>query len=86
MATPPLAAFTREQIEEVFPKPAIREVAFEIRFPPRLRVNAELWKFQDHLAEEYPNPDSEGILLPPSTVPVNVSVFQNPSAGLSAAI
>jgi len=76
-----LHAFTNEQLEEVFPNPAVREVAFEIRFPPRLRVNAELWRFQDHLAEEYPNPDSEAVLMPPSAAPINVSVFQSPATG-----
>jgi hypothetical protein len=34
-----IESFPKEALDEVFPRPSIREVAFEIRFAPRLRVN-----------------------------------------------
>jgi uncharacterized protein (TIGR04255 family) len=74
-----LETFTGQEMDEVFPLPPIREVAFEIRFAPRLRVNAELWKLQDRLVEEYPTVSTESVLQPNGTV-LNVNVFQNPSA------
>jgi uncharacterized protein (TIGR04255 family) len=73
--------FTQEALDEVFPLPAIREVAFEVRFAPRLRVNAELWKLQDQLVDEYPNTGTEAVIMQPGAGVLNVSVFQNPSAG-----
>lgn len=72
--------FTKAELDEVFPKPAIREVAFEIRFPTRLRVNAELWKLQDEIVSHYPIVTSESALLAGSS-PLSVSVFQNPASG-----
>ena len=71
-----LHSFTEAQLNEVFARPAIREVAFEIRFAPRLRVAAELWKLQDQLAEEYPNVGSESAFQPGGAV-LNVNVLQN---------
>jgi hypothetical protein len=44
-----IESFSKEALDEVFPRPSIREVSFEIRFAPRLRVNAELWKIQDEV-------------------------------------
>ncbi len=73
--------FTQDALDEVFPRPAIREVAFEIRFAPRLRVNAELWRLQDQLVEDYPGIGSESVFLHPGAGVINVSVFQNPSTG-----
>lgn len=72
--------FPQNVLDEVFPHPPIREVAFEIRFAPRLRINAELWKLQDAIVGEYPTVGSEGMLAPSGgMVPVNV--FQNHSVG-----
>jgi len=76
-----LEVFRKEELDEVFSHPPIREVAFEIRFAPRLRVNAELWRLQDELVEEYPNVGTEQILFQPGGPMLNVSVFQNPAAG-----
>src|SRR5258708_1440420 len=39
--------FPKPKLDGVFRLPPLREVAFEIRFSPRLRVNAELWKIQE---------------------------------------
>lgn len=75
-----MARFSQEALEEVFPRPGIREVAFEIRFATRLRVNAELWKLQDQLVDEYPTTTTESIVQPGIGV-LNLSVFQNPTAG-----
>jgi uncharacterized protein (TIGR04255 family) len=72
-------SFTPQELDEVFPHPALREVAFEIRFTPRFRVNAELWKLQDQLAEQYPNVGTESVLQPNGTI-LNVNVFQNPTS------
>jgi len=71
--------FPQHELDEVFARPPLREVAFEIRFAPRLRVNAELWKIQDEIVEEYPAlsmeqaPQASGTLMP-------INVFQNPNA------
>ena len=45
---------TKAELEELFPHPSVREVAFEIRFAPRLRIAPEVWRIQDSLAESYP--------------------------------
>ena len=75
-----LETFTKQQIDEVFSHPAIREVAFEIRFAARLRVNAELWKLQDQLVEQYPNTGTESAMQPNAAI-LTVNVFQNALAG-----
>lgn len=72
--------FTKQELDEVFPHPAIREVSFEIRFPPRLRVNAELWKLQDRLVDQYPNVSTEPVFIQPGSV-LNLAVFHNPATG-----
>lgn len=72
--------FTKEELDEVFPHAAVREVSFEIRFPPRLRINAELWKLQDRLVEQYPNVNTESVFVQPGG-PLSHSVFQNPGTG-----
>lgn len=77
--TQELDSFTPQELAEVFPRPALREVAFEIRFTPRLRVNAELWKLQDQLADQYPNVGTESVLQPNGVI-INVNVFQNPAS------
>ncbi len=48
-------SFTKFEIDEEFPANPIREVDFEIRFTPRLRVPPELWRFQEDLEAEYPD-------------------------------
>ncbi len=47
------------ELQEVFTKPAVREVACEVRYTPRLRINTEIWRVQDRLAEEYPQVGEE---------------------------
>jgi uncharacterized protein (TIGR04255 family) len=74
------SSFTTEELNEVFLRPAIREVAFEIRFAPRLRVGAELWRLQDQLAEEYPAVGTEAVFQPGGGM-LSVNVFQNPTSG-----
>jgi uncharacterized protein (TIGR04255 family) len=71
--------FPKEALDEVFPRPPLREVAFEIRFAPRLRVNAELWKIQDEVVDEYPNVGTESLLQPGGSM-LTVNIFQNPGA------
>jgi uncharacterized protein (TIGR04255 family) len=72
-------SFLKEALDEVFPRPSIREVAFEIRFAPRLRISAELWKIQDAVVDQYPIVGSEQALQPNGTI-LMVNVFQNPTA------
>ena len=55
---------SQAEIDEVFRKPAVREVACEIRFAPRLRIMPEIWRLQDRLAESYPQIGEERITLP----------------------
>jgi uncharacterized protein (TIGR04255 family) len=68
---------TAEELEEVFPESPLREVDFEIRFSPRLRVPAEIWQLQDKLVSDYPEVGKESTLQPGGVV--DVSVFQNRS-------
>jgi uncharacterized protein (TIGR04255 family) len=70
---------TEKELDEVFPRPPIREVAFEIRFSPRLRVNAEIWRLQDRLVDEYSTVSTESLIQPTGMLPVQV--FQNIEAG-----
>jgi len=67
------------EIEEVFRKPAVREVACEVRFAPRLRVIPEIWRVQEKLAEEYPQIAEEVVSLAGAR-PVHIYVFANPTA------
>jgi len=76
---PVTRAFHQQDLDEVFPNPPLREVAFEIRFATRLRVNAELWKIQDEIVNEYPTLAIEQALQPTGTV-LPINVFQNPNA------
>lgn len=75
-----LEAFTKEELEEVFDHPPIREVDFEIRFSPRLRVAAELWRLQEQLVEKYPAVSTESAFQPTGSV-LSINVFQNPLVG-----
>ncbi len=68
--------FTNKELGEVFPANPIREVDFEIRFTPRLRVQAEMWRFQESVVADYPDVGLESALLP-SGATLNVTVFQN---------
>lgn len=60
---------SEEELQEIFKKPAVREVACEVRFAPRLRIVPEVWRIQDKLAESYPQvgeetvPQTDGRLL-----------------------
>lgn len=70
--------FTTEELSEVFPNSPLREVAFEVRFTPRLRVPAELWRLQDQLVNEYPEVGKESSLQANANV-LEIAVFQNRS-------
>lgn len=71
---------TKDALDEVFPFTPLREVDFEIRFSPRLRVNAEIWRLQEQLVSQYPTVANETVIQPTGSV-MNVSVFQNPDSG-----
>ena len=83
--SPVTKAFPQPELDEVFPRPPLREVAFEIRFAPRLRINAELWKIQDEIVEEYPALSMEQVLQASGTL-LPVNVFQNPNAARAVKI
>lgn len=71
--------YTDEQLNEVFPVNPIREVDFEVRFAPRFRIQAEIWKFQELLVGEYPEVSLETAILP-TGAKIDVTVFQNVGA------
>lgn len=68
--------FTSDELGEVFPANPIREVDFEIRFTPRLRVQAEMWRFQERVVADYPDVGLEAALLPNGAT-LSITVFQN---------
>ena len=68
--------FTAEELREVFPQSPLREVAFEVRFPPRLRVPAEIWRLQEQLVHKYPEVGRESLIQASGSVS-DVAVFQN---------
>jgi uncharacterized protein (TIGR04255 family) len=70
--------FTPEELKEVFQNSPLREVAFEVRFPPRLRVPAEIWRLQDKLVQKYPEVGRETSIQANGAV-TDVAVFQNPA-------
>src|SRR5258706_1593333 len=70
--------FTADELGEIFPNSPLREVAFEIRFPPRLRVPAEIWRLQDQLVHKYPEVGKETTIQAAGAV-TDVAVFQNPA-------
>jgi uncharacterized protein (TIGR04255 family) len=72
--------FSKGELDEVFPINPIREVDFEIRFAPRFRIQAEMWKFQEVLVSDYPDVGIEATILPTGGR-VDVTVFQNLNAG-----
>ncbi len=77
--TPAARDISDAELKEVFPANPIREVDFEIRFTPRLRIDAEMWRFQEELVQDYPDVGRETAILPNGTT-LNVTVFQNPRA------
>jgi uncharacterized protein (TIGR04255 family) len=78
-------AFPQEELDEVFINPPLREVDFEVKFVPRLRVAAELWKLQDQWAEECPGVGVEPLLQPDGNI-IQLNVFQNRATGYSIKI
>jgi uncharacterized protein (TIGR04255 family) len=68
---------TEAELSEVFKRPAVREVACEVRFAPRLRVIPEVWRIQDTLAELYPQVSEEP--LPSGNRVLQAYVFSDPA-------
>lgn len=68
---------TQKELDELFPHPSVREVAFEVRFAPRLRIAPEVWRIQDNLAESYPSVSQEMLAQPDGRV-LQAYVFGNP--------
>ncbi len=72
---------SEKEMLEIFPHPSVREVAFEVRFAPRLRITSEVWRIQDSLAESYPAVSQEMQALDEHQV--QAYVFGNPGTGSS---
>lgn len=73
-------AISSRDLAEIFPRPAVKEVAFEIRFAPRFRIKEELWRYQDTIANDYPVVSQENILQPDGRIIV-AHVFTDPASG-----
>ncbi len=71
-------AISEEDLKELFARPAVKEVAFEIRFAPRFRIKEQLWRFQDTIAADYPAISGENMLQPDGRI-IGVHVFTSPS-------
>lgn len=54
---------TEDLLQKVFPNSPIREVAFEIRFAPLLRVQRDLADFQQRIVSDYPAYATEVLTL-----------------------
>lgn len=76
----PAHTISEEHLGEIFPRPAVKEVAFEVRFAPRFRIKEQLWRYQDIIANDYPVVSQENMLQPDGRVVV-AHVFTNPAAG-----
>lgn len=46
--------FAPEELAEQFPNAPLREVSYEVRFAPKLRITSEIWRMQEALAPQYP--------------------------------
>lgn len=45
---------TPDELAEHFPNAPLREVSYEVRFAPKLRIISEIWRMQEALAPQYP--------------------------------
>lgn len=55
--------FAPEQFSEEFPNAPLVEVSYEMRFAPKLRVMAEIWKLQENLTSIYPEFGTENTIV-----------------------
>lgn len=69
-------SISEEDLRELFSRPAVKEVALEIRFAARFRIKEELWRFQDQIANDYPEVSEEKLLQPDGRI-VTVNAFTN---------
>lgn len=72
-------AISEEELREIFPHPAVKDVAFEIRFAPRFRINEQLWQFQDSIVNKYDSFSRENSLQADGRI-IPVHVFTNNEA------
>lgn len=63
MTSEALKHFAHEELTEQFANAPLREVSFEIRFDPKLRVGSEIWRLQEAIASKYPVLGSEPALM-----------------------
>ncbi len=67
--------FSQEELDEVFPQAPIREVVFEVRFPPKLRILSETWRLQELLTDSYSV--AKEISIQASGATMDFTTFQN---------
>src|ERR1700688_3341698 len=49
------AHFSAEELAENFPNAPLSEASYEIRFDPKLRIPAEVWRLQEQVGASCPN-------------------------------
>jgi|HubBroStandDraft_1064217.scaffolds.fasta_scaffold220508_2 uncharacterized protein (TIGR04255 family) len=62
MAVLEKAQFSAEDLAENFPNAPLSEASYEIRFDPKLRIPAEVWKLQEQVGAACPNFSVENML------------------------
>jgi uncharacterized protein (TIGR04255 family) len=63
MAVLEKAHFSAEDLAENFPNAPLSEASYEIRFDPKLRIPAEVWKLQEQVGASCPNFSVENALV-----------------------
>jgi uncharacterized protein (TIGR04255 family) len=57
------AQFSAEELAENFPNAPLSEASYEIRFDPKLRIPAEIWRLQEQVGAACPNFSVENTLI-----------------------
>jgi uncharacterized protein (TIGR04255 family) len=63
MAVLEKAQFSAEDLAENFPNAPLSEASYEIRFEPKLRIPAEVWRLQEQVGAACPNFSVENTLV-----------------------
>jgi uncharacterized protein (TIGR04255 family) len=63
MAVLEKAQFSAEDLAENFPNAPLSEASYEIRFAPKLRIPAEIWRLQEQVGAACPNFSVENTLV-----------------------
>lgn len=68
MAVLEKAHFSAEELAENFPNAPLSEASYEIRFDPKLRIPAEVWRLQEKVGADCPNFSVENSLTLGGTI------------------